>query len=265
MDLMCLFKFSLKCYDTGLTIRSIVKRRKFRKYLKLSKRNGELANYKKTDVLYVCANGPSLKKVNLDELEGDTIVINDFFRIADQFCKKPTYYLLLDNEYAWNSMQDRMDGVMNCHPEIPHIIAADIIGPVGERYKNSATNLFVYDAFGKTFNHNLKIDFTQTTYTVWNVVTKCIQLGIYLGYKEIRLLGFDYSLFASRIERHVYDKEGEDHVLAVNLRDMLYRYVFTTHILYEFELYAREHDIRIINMTSASLLDAFEFDKESKY
>ena len=79
------------------------------------------------------------------------------------------------------------------------------------------------------------------------------------------MLGFDYSLFASRIERHVYDKEGEDYVLAVNLRDMLYRYVFTTHILYEFELYAREHDIRIINMTSASLLDAFEFDKESKY
>lgn len=265
MDLMSLFSFSLKCYDAGLTIRSIAKRLKFRKYLKLTYRNEELAKYKKADVLYVCANGPSLKKVNLDSLAGDTIVINDFFRIAGQFSKKPTFYLLLDNEYAWDSMKERMDGVMNCHPDIPHIIAADIIGPVGERYRNSKTNLFVYDAFGKTFNHKLNIDFTKQTYTVWNVVTKCIQLGIYLGYKEIKLLGFDYSLFASRIERHVYDKEGENHVLNVNLRDMLYRYVFTTHILYEFETYAREHGITIINMTSASLLDAFEFDKNSKY
>ena len=262
---MSLFKFSLKCYDVGLSVRSVLKRYKYREWLKFAKKNESLSQYKKSDVLFVCANGPSLKKVNLDELEGDTIVINDYFRIADQFTKAPTYYLLLDNEYAWESMKERMDGVMNCHPDIPHIIAADIIGPVGERYRNSDTNLFVYDAFGKTFNHKLKIDFTKTTYTVWNVVTKCIQLGIYLGYKEIRLVGFDYSLFASRIERHVYDKEGENHILAVNQRDMLYRYVFTTHILYEFEIYAREHGIRIINMTSASLLDAFEFDKDSKY
>lgn len=265
MDLMSLFNFTLKCYDTGLTIRSVVKRHKYRKCLKLAKKNSSLANYKKSDVLYVCANGPSLKKVDLDLLEGDTIVINDFFRISGSFKNKPTYYLLLDNEYAWDSMKERMDGVMNCHPDIPHIIAADIIGQVWHRYENTKTNLFVFDPFGKTFNHHLKIDFTQTTYTVWNVVTKCIQFGIYQGYKEIRLLGFDYSLFASRIERHVYDKEGENHVLNVNLRDMLYRYVFTTHILYEFDIYAREHGVKIINMTSESLLDAFEIDPNSKY
>ena len=264
MDLMSLFKFSLKCYDTGLTFRSVFLRQKYRDWLKLKEKNSSLLDYKKSDVLYVCANGPSLKKVNINELEGDTIVINDYFRIADQF-KKPTFYLLLDNEYAWDSMRERMDGVMNCYPEIPHILAADVIGPVGERYANSNTNIFVYDAFGKTYSRNLKVDFTKCTYVVWNVVTKCIQLGIYLGYKEIRLVGFDYSLFASRIERHVYDKEGEEHDIGCSQRDMLYRYVFTSHILYEVDAYAKAHGVKIINMTSESLSDAFEMDKDSKY
>ena len=88
---------------------------------------------------------------------------------------------------------------------------------------------------------------------------------MYLGYKEIRLLGYDYSLFASKIERHFYDKQGEEHEIGFCLRDMLYRYVFTTHISYEIDRYAREHEVKIINMTSASLLDAYEMDINSKY
>lgn len=265
MDIMSLFKFSLNCYDAGLTIRSVYNSFKYRKWLKRACINTELYKYKRSDILYVCANGPSLKKVNLDDLDGDIVVINDFFRIANKFDRKPNFYLLLDNEYAWDSMKDRMDGVMNCCPEIPHIIAADIMGKVGCRYDNSNINTYIFNNLGKTFNHNLRIDFTKKTYVVWNVVTKCIQLGLYLGYKEIRLVGLDYSLFASRIERHVYDKEGEEHIINANLRDMLYRYVITTHILYEIEQYAREHKCRIVNMTGASLLDAFDFDSNTPY
>ena len=118
---------------------------------------------------------------------------------------------------------------------------------------------------GRTFKSSYKIDFTKCTYYSWNIVSAAIQFAIYLGYKEIRLLGCDYSLFASRFITHMYDKDGLKIPCPYKLRDMLYKYTFTTHIHYELAKYAEKIGVKIINMTGETLLDAYEIDENSKY
>lgn len=265
MNIMSLFYISLKIYDCGLFFKELQAKVKYRKYNKIASRNEALKQYKTSDKCYICGSGPSLKKVNLDELEGDTIVMNEHWRIASSFNSKPTYYLINDEGYGLDKMKERLDGVMNCYPSVPHVFTTQIGEVVDKRYKNTETKVYYYSHIGKTFKHTYDIDFTKTTYCTWNVVSAAIQLAIYLGYKEIFLLGCDYSLFASRYLTHVYDKDGAKIPCHVILRDMLYKYTFTTHIHYEIAKYAKEHGIKIINMTSESLLDAYEMDPNSIY
>lgn len=265
MGIMALFDFSLKCYDTGLILKEIRGKVKNRKWNKLAKRNTELKKYKTSDKCYICGNGPSLKKVNLDELDGDTIVMNDHWRIASQFKRAPTFYMVNDESYGLDQFKDRMLGVLNCFPEIPHVFASNLGQSIDSNHKDVETNIFYYNPVGRTFKHQYNIDFTKLTYYTWNVVTSAIELAIYAGYREICLIGCDYSLFASRYLTHAYDKEGVKVACPFSLKEMLYKYSFTTHIHYEMAQYAREHGIKIVNMTSESLLDAYDMDPNSKY
>ena len=265
MNIMSLFNFSLKCYDCGLLIKEIAAKRKFGKWIKLAQKNEELKNYKKSDVCYICGNGPSLKKVNLDDLEGDTIVMNDHWRIAPKYKMKPTFYIINDEGYAQPELFERLKGVMECFPEMPHLLAVNIGKTIEKHFANTNTNIFYYNPIGRTYKSSYSIDFTKCTFYSWNVVSAAIQLAIYLGYKEIRLLGCDYSLFASRFLTHMYDKEGQKVKCPFKLRDMLYKYTFTTHIHYELAKHAAAKGISIINMTRETLLDAYEIDEKSIY
>lgn len=265
MNIMSLFKFSLSCYDCGLFIKEIAAKRKYCKWVKLAKKNEELKKYKTADVCYICGNGPSLKKVNLDELQGDTIVMNDHWRVAPNFKMKPTFYMINDNAYALPKLHERLKGVIECFPDIPHLMAVNIGHAIDEGFENNNTNIYYYNPIGRTFKSTYDIDFTKCTYYSWNIVSAAIQLALYLGYKEIRLLGCDYSLFASRFITHMYDKDGQKVPCPFKLRDMLYKYTFTTHIHYELAKYAEKKGVKIINMTSETLLDAYEIDENSNY
>lgn len=265
MNIMSLFDFSLKCYDVGLLLKEAKGKVKNRKWNKLAKRNVELKKYKTSDKCYICGNGPSLKKVNLDELNGDTIVMNDHWRIAPNFKTMPNYYIVNDEAYGMDSFRERLKGVLDCYPEMPHLFASNIGRAIEEKFPETKTNIYYFNPIGPTFKHTYKIDFTKVTYNVWNVVTTAIELAVYLGYKEICLIGCDYSLFASKYMTHVYDKDGVKVACPVKLGEMLYKYSFTTHIHYEMAQYAREHGIKVINMTTESLLDAYDMEPNSKY
>lgn len=265
MNIMSLFYFSLSCYDCGLLIKEIAAKRIFRKWVKLAKKNEELKKYKTADVCYICGNGPSLKKVNLDELQGDTIVMNDHWRVAPNYKMKPTFYMINDDAYALPELHERLKGVVECFPEIPHLMAVNIGHAIDKDFANNKTNIYYYNPIGRTFKSTYDIDFTKCTYYSWNIVSAAIQLALFLGYKEIRLLGCDYSLFASRFITHMYDKDGQNVPCPFKLRDMLYKYTFTTHIHYELAKYAEKTGVKIINMTSETLLDAYEIDENSRY
>lgn len=265
MDIMNLFHLMMKSYDMGLFLKEIQAKFQYKEWLPLLEDNVKLSMYKNSDKCYICGNGPSLNKVDFSEIQGDTIVMNDFWKVADAKGFKPTFYLINDSSYNQTNFSDRFDGVIKCFPDIPHILTL-YLGPiVKSKYENTNCNIFFFNNIGRTFNQKRGIDFTKCTYYTWNVVSAAIQLAIWLKYKDIYLLGCDYSLFASRFISHVYDNNGEKVPCPYKLRDMLFKYSITTHIHYEIAEFAKTQGVKIVNLTTATVLDAYEIDPNSKY
>ena len=201
--------------------------------------------------------------MNFDNLNGDTIVMNDHWRMGDVGHKVPTYYMVADDIYAKPEWKERFDGLMSFHPEIPHIFTVKM-GPKLDLYKGEST-IYYFSPLSSTYKCGKSIDFKKNISNAFNVVSWAILLAIYLGYHEIYLLGCDYSLFASRYIAHAYDKTGEKIKCPTLLRDMLFKYSIATEIHYQIAKYAEKKGVKIINLTKDTILDAYEVDENSKY
>ena len=258
-----LLRVTIFIYDCGLRIKEVVNSFRFRKWRKLAVKNTELVKYKKSDKCYICGNGPSLKKVDLDTLDGDTIVMNNHWKIGDSFQMTPTFYLLADDAFKYKEYEEHFWGMMNYRPEIPHIMTVKM-GPKMETYSGNA-KVFYFSPLSSTYKCGRNNDFTKNVPNAFNVVSWAILLAIYLGYKEVYLLGCDYSLFASRYLQHAYDKNGEKVACPVPLRDMLFKYSITTEIHYQIAKYAEEMGVKVVNLTKETVLDAYEVDENSPY
>lgn len=97
IDFYTLFKLNLKLINLGGIIKTFVYYFRNRDYFSYVKRNKELFTKKKNATCYICALGPSLKQVNFNNLRGDTIVVNRFFKMGKELTNFiPTYYLIID-------------------------------------------------------------------------------------------------------------------------------------------------------------------------
>lgn len=261
--MVSLFRLTLFFYDTGLKVKEAANSIKFHKWRKIARNNSELSKYKKSDICYICGNGPSLRKVDLDQLEGDTIVMNNHWKIGANFKMEPTYYLLGDKAFAHPKWEKSFEGMMNYCPETPHIMTVRM-GPKMDTYHGN-TKVYFFSPLSSTFKCGKRNDFTKNVSNAFNVVGWAILLAIYLGYKEIYLLGCDYSLFASRYIEHAYDKNGEKVASPFPLRDMLFKYSITTEIHYQIAKYAKQQGVKVVNLTKDTVLDAYDIDENSPY
>ncbi len=258
MSVDFLFKVVLRLYNLLVKIKNLPRILKNRKALKESKKIAELKTRQKSDVIYICGNGPSLNKVDLKDISCDYVVVNDFCRFEKKNPDNPPkYYLLLDDYFLEEEGRDRFEAIMSVDFETTYVMNGLFQKRVSRDYPECKAYYFC--PWRKLFSHKKKLDLSKNTDITWNVISQAIVFAMYLGYKEIRLLGCDYSVFAQNA--HFYSNV-QSHA---PLREMLFKYCFTTEVHYEIEKYAKEHGVKIINMTKDTLLDAYEIDENSRY
>jgi hypothetical protein len=95
-------------------------------------------------------------------------------------------------------------------------------------------------------------------YIAQNVIPCSILIAMYMGFKDIYLLGCDYNSFLNEPGTHAYDDTEElifnnDYNLAFYLKF----YSITTNFHYLIAKLSKSKGIRIINLTPGSLLDAY--------
>jgi hypothetical protein len=110
------------------------------------------------------------------------------------------------------------------------------------------------------FKAEKSIDFTKNLPTLGNVMVVAIALALYVGYKEIILLGADFNSFASTSRKHCYTEDNNVKLRSLSSELFMHSFVADTH--YELRKYAEKHGVRIINATKGSLLDAYERDED---
>ncbi len=219
-----------------------------REYLKSLKdiHNGERC--------FIIGNGPSLKAHDLDKLKNEICFgTNGIYEIFEQTEWRPTYYCAQDYKLIRLIKKD-IKNKIDCEK---------FIGLFDFRMNPSIKDAHYFKMV--IDNSDPKVikfssDMSECCYEGRTITYSAIQIAVYMGFKEIYLLGVDNNYAIS------FDENGNI-VKQANIKNHFsdnYKLpvIPNTHLKnYAYEAarkYADEHDIKIYNATRGGKLEVFE-------
>ena len=198
---------------------------------------------------FVVATGPSLRGEDLDVLARNNeicISMNSIHKIFDQTIWRPNYYVTSD----YRQMRDEKE-VLD-YMEKTKCFIADTYEPFIK--EEHAPNILIYHV-GILWNMEGFIpfsnDFSQTVYNNGTVTYCAIELAVYLGCKEIYLLGTDASGINGNYQKYGHFYE-EKELEAVCLSHQVYVSYMSA------KKYADENNIKIYNASRGGELEVFQ-------
>ena len=208
---------------------------------------------------FILGTGPSLKLLTAQQRESlrkETLFgVNSLYKSDIGRELSPKYYVLMDNLY-WEQWSSTFTEVSNQYKDCPPIFITDLRAkylveslPV----KNQA--VYIYSK--KYPVNQMSADIDENIYAAMNVISYSILSAIYMGFREIYLLGCDYSAFCTAGKGHCYDDESEISQSNYNLAFYLRFYWITTEFHYLIAKLAKEKGVKVVNLTQNSLLDAY--------
>lgn len=158
---------------------------------------------------FILATGPSILKQNLELLKGEDVIscgftglLSDYSSIAPKFYVTPSVFGDgLDNEYAEQALRIRDDIVVSQYVFLDYADKSAV-----EKYK-----LFkgkeVFYVLQNLHSLDSRFDLTGSTFSIYTASIMCLKIAMYMGYKEIYLLGVDHTECTGiRSYKHSYDE-----------------------------------------------------------
>lgn len=214
--------------------------------------NPEIEKFKnihKGNRCFIVATGPSLKIEDLDTLVHNQeicISFNSIWRAFDKTKWRPQYYLAMD----YRILRDYGDIMEN--QNIPYMFWGDTYKEYWDKAhaKKHLKHHFVYEYSEKRLP-KFSEDFARKSYMGSTVTYQAIQLAVYMGFKEIYLLGVDFSAYGNPDKPYPHFHE-EEPLRSISYGDR------QNYLAYEMaKKYADEHNIHIYNSTRGGKLEIF--------
>lgn len=215
--------------------------------------NPRIAALKNTHInekCFIVATGPSLKIEDLDVLEKEHVLTFGVNKIGHAYAKttwRPTFFVgedkaLLESEYFSSIKPEE---------QCEYAFLADTSEYFWrEEHKTNILKYHLCDewAFGRY--PKFSEDLSRKSYVGGTIVYTCIQLAVYMGFKEIFLLGVDFTGANEHGSKYSHFYE-EKELTSVSYTDQVktgYEKAKT---------YADEHGIKIYNATRGGKLEIF--------
>lgn len=213
---------------------------------------------------FIIGNGPSLTAEDLDKLKNEiTFAFNRIYYIFDKTDWRPTYYCSEDDKTIFKSNE-----------EINKLKIENKFFPVNFpwdykiHFKNAKYYIFKFG--DRNVEPNFSEDIVKGIYWGNTVAYTAIQMAVYMGIKEIYLLGVDHN-FSKMVNDKgeiVIDKTARDYFTERYNNDKEDLYIpnieVSTRAFTAAKKYADDHNIKIFNATRGGKLEVFErvdFDK----
>ena len=248
--------------DCGGIIKQFVNYVFHHSYFSRLRRNRELVKDENAEKkCYVCALGPSLKGIDLYKIQGDTIVVNRFFKIGSDFPNFiPTYYILLDPTFDKPQNSQDFKTALDSYIDkgTIYILNAKLASsPIMSEYKNNK-NIYYISCFKGSMHPDEEYKIDRPIPAFQNVVGAAILMVALMNYKDISLLGCDFNSFASTKNKHCYQEKNETRIRKLSLELFCYYLAAKNHDdLYEYSI---RNNISIFNATKGSLIDSYPFN-----
>lgn len=232
-------------------------RKKNRCYLK------KLHNCYKGKRCFIICNGPSLRADDLTKIynNGDiSLAMNAIARVFDKTPWRPTFLSLTD-DIAFT--EKNLEMCRTCESEYKFF----------DKTRYLKTLKFIGKKFYLSFNESLDLldnpvfdpDATKDMPSIGTSAYSVIELAVYLGFKEIYILGCDmsYSVNISREGKIYYNTTGKEHFYAEKDEDIKLTNVTpnpTWQLQVAFDAAAdwgKKNGVKIYNATRGGMLESF--------
>lgn len=229
----------------------------------------KLHNIHAGEKCFVIGNGPSLKAEDLEVIKNKglvTFAFNRIYHIFDQTSWRPTYYI---------SQDEKM--LVGCVNEVSKLITSTKFIPIQMKWYYdidiSGANFFNIVHDEEKGYPKFSRDITRCVVNAGTVVYSAIQFAVYMGIKEIYLIGVDHQFQTSinekgeivvdtTIKDYFSDKYNEDkNVLAIpNPNKSTLTYISA-------KKYSEKYGFDVYNATRGGKLEVFprvDFDEVIK-
>lgn len=239
------------CANAALIPRATIQWFRTKGLLSRNKAIKDSANQKRC---YILGAGPSLSGVNLNLLVGQPVItVNRLYLLENYRRLSPIFHCALDPAMCSGIYGKEFLDVITSHPSINYLLSGNVPRAFMELDNTYFCQLgFIPSRLVKPFSLHLP------SAAFSNVIHYAIELAIYMGFKEIILLGCDFNQFASRTDSHVYDNRV---VAKKRTLNMTYELLTHTIMLLQYQYlkeYAEQKGVSIVNATKGSMLDVFE-------
>jgi hypothetical protein len=208
---------------------------------------------------FILGTAPSLNSLSNSQVGAlaQEIVfgVNSLYKAQVVSAIRPKYYVLLDNLY-WEQWDHTFEDVANKYKKDAPTFITDLRAKkLAEQASPDKQHICVYAKKYPVTQMSEQLD--KNIYGAMNVVSFSILAAMYMGFKEIYLLGCDYNAFCTAGQGHAYNDESELKTVRYNLAFYLKFYWVTTEFHYLIAKLAKKKKISVINLTTNSLLDAY--------
>ena len=213
---------------------------------------------------FIIGNGPSLRMDDLDKLADNNVIcfgVNKIYKAFEKTKWRPTYYCLND-PFMFHIIDPELDKTQFAelfYEDFYH--SGQYIRVDGVNYIHLAGNFDDGSNMPK-FWPKFSEDITQCVYEGFNsIYNLCFHIAVYMGFKEIYLLGTDCSVPGTMNDENShfvpdYCTEEEKKHYAFSAPKEHWEVIMRCYDA--FAEYARKHDIKVFNATRGGELEVFE-------
>ena len=221
--------------------------------------NREWENRFQGQTAYVLANGPSVNTIDWKALRSHpVIVMNNFHRAAWKDELHPVAHCIGEppDSPAWVDPSESIDGT----EALSYWLNVAALGPVGPVREGKSLHYVMAGIEPSLWGthlvslHGLALGF-QTTAIL------AIEVALYMGFTDIRLVGFDHDWLANPdYSRHFYaiEPDPEDKLGTLSYLQVIRFVTRMWEGYYALSRAAQAHGATIVNLTAGSYLDVFD-------
>lgn len=230
--------------------RGIRQRRQGKKDIKYS-RVRQFQGIHKGQRCFIIATGPSLTIEDIELLKNEiTFGMNSITRIFDKTDWRPTYYGIQDRQ-----VYEKMEGsILEYYRDADNVLVADQIG----RYFNVPDNFIqfpyngnyhIYAGRYEDYSARFSDNAYEVVYDGYSITYSLIEIAVYMGFKEIYLLGCDCN-YPKGAKNHFVESGFVDKNAVSNPIRMRIGYKVAKE-------YADRNHIKIVNCTRGGMLETY--------
>lgn len=208
---------------------------------------------------FIVATGPSLKIEDLTKLKDEICFsMNSICKLFNQTAWRPDYYGIQDSGVFFNMQpyiiqyKDEFKGIFMSDEIYGYLLKND--PNLDKSFNNIVKYSYnsAYHFYDQQFN-KFYSKFSENAYGIvydgYSITYSLLQIAVYMGFKEIFLLGCDCN-YPKGQRNHIVESGYVDKYEYLNYDKMMTGYI-------EAKKYADEHGIKIINCTRGGMLEVF--------